>query len=134
MILQVGVKALIKNRDNQYLFLQRETKLSTDSNEISWDIPGGRINPDESLFEGLKREVIEETGCVITSSPRLIAAQDIFVPTKEIHVVRLTYVLEENIADVILSEEHVDYKWIHESKVTSLNAEPFLAEVLKNLK
>ena len=96
MNLQVGVKALIKNSKDEYLFMRRSTILATDVSEPSWDIPGGRIESNEYLPEALKREIQEEVGYEIQSTPMLIAAQDIFVPAKELHVVRLTYTLKED--------------------------------------
>lgn len=134
MNLQVGVKALIKNSRGEYLFMRRSTILTTDVSEPSWDIPGGRIEPDEYLPEALKREVQEEIGHEIQSTPDLIAAQDIFVPTKELHVVRLTYILNEDVDDIDLSEEHEEYVWVHESQLETVNAEPYLAEVLMQLR
>ena len=44
MILQVGVKALIKNDKGQYLFLRRSERMQAET-EPHWDIPGGRIDP-----------------------------------------------------------------------------------------
>lgn len=134
MNLQVGVKALIKNSNGEYLFIRRSTTLATDISEPSWDIPGGRIEPDEYLLEALRREVQEEIGHEVQSAPMLIKAQDIFVTAKDLHVVRLTYMLVEDIEDIILSDEHEEYVWVHESQLETVNAEPYLAEVLLQLK
>jgi 8-oxo-dGTP diphosphatase len=131
MTLQVGVKALVKNSRNEYLFLRRSTHVTTDSAETSWDIPGGRINGDEPLLHALTREIKEETGHTIAATPELIAAQDIFVDSKGLHVVRLTYVLTEDIPTVQLSDEHNAYAWVAQTDVASINTEPYLAEVIK---
>ena len=134
MNLQVGVKALIKNSNGEYLFIRRSTTLATDISEPSWDIPGGRIEPDEYLLEALRREVQEEIGHDVQSATMLIKAQDIFVTAKDLHVVRLTYMLVEDVEDIILSDEHEEYVWVHESQLETVNAEPYLAEVLLQLK
>ena len=134
MDLQVGVKALIKNSNGEYLFIRRSTTLATDTSEPSWDIPGGRIESDEYLLEALRREVQEEIGHDVQSAPMLIKAQDIFVTAKDLHVVRLTYMLTEDIEDIILSDEHEEYVWVHESQLETVNAEPYLAEALLQLK
>lgn len=130
MNLQVGVKALIRNTKDQYLFLQRSEKISTDTNKTSWDIPGGRINADESLVDALKREINEEIGVTLELSPTLIAAQDIFVLAKDFHVVRLTYIIEANPENIILSDEHESYKWVHKRDLETIEVEPYLAEVI----
>ena len=132
MNLQVGVKALIKNSLNQYLFLKRSTPLSSDP-ETSWDIPGGRINPEEALLDALTREIQEEIDHRLTSTPKLIASQDIFVEAQDLHVVRLTYLLNEDIAEVHLSDEHTEYQWVEAKDLSSIPTEPYITEVLRSL-
>lgn len=134
MKLQVGVKVLIKNKSGAFLFLQRSNSISTDSTETSWDIPGGRINTGEQLLDALYREVLEEIGSDIQSSPQLIAAQDIIVPAKDLHVIRLTYVLEADISNIKLSHEHIDYKWVMSNQFESINVEPYLRKVLQEIR
>lgn len=134
MTLQIGVKVLIKNKQGEYLFLRRTALVSTDTTETSWDIPGGRIDPTEPLADALKREVHEEVGHSLQSTPQLIAAQDIFVPAKDLHVVRLTYVAEEDAPSITLSDEHESHRWVRQSEVDSINVEPYLAEVLRRLR
>ncbi len=76
----------------------------------------------------------EEIGCDISVSPRLIAAQDIFVDTKNLHVVRLIYAIEVDTTLVItLSDEHGAYQWVEPDALASLSIEPYLAEVLKGV-
>ena len=134
MNLQVGVKVLIKNGEGAFLFLRRKNQLSTDSNGTSWDIPGGRINADEKLDQALIREVQEEIGFTLKTKPVLIAAQDILVPAKELHVVRLTYLAEEDVPHITLSDEHADHTWASLGRLDTLELEPYLAEVVDTLK
>jgi ADP-ribose pyrophosphatase YjhB (NUDIX family) len=61
MKLQVGVKALIQNSSGKYLLLRR-AKTMVNETETHWDIPGGRIEPEEGLQNALRREIAEETG------------------------------------------------------------------------
>lgn len=133
MKLQVGVKVLIKNNSGAFLFLQRSNLMSTDSTETSWDIPGGRISPGEQLHDALRREIMEEIGSDIQSSPKLIAAQDIIVPAKDIHVVRLTYTLEADIPNIKLSHEHIDHRWVMADQFESINVEPYLRRILQDI-
>jgi 8-oxo-dGTP diphosphatase len=129
MQLQIGVKVLIQNSNNEYLFLQRSQLLSSDV-KSSWDIPGGRINSDEYLEDALVREVFEETGATLDGEPQLLAAQDIFVNAKDLHVVRLTYSMSADITNIILSDEHQDYVWRRLDDVADLYIEPYLKEVI----
>jgi len=109
-ILQVGVKAFLKNKDGKYLFLRRNTE-KYKTVQGTWDIVGGRIEPGTSLLENLKREVREETQLEIISTPRLICAQDILrLPEK--HVVRLTYTADTEGNPVLDTSENIEYKWL----------------------
>lgn len=81
-------------------------------------MPGGRMNPGTTLMENLAREVMEETGLVMTSTPSLVAAQDILKWTDR-HVVRLTYVGEVS-GNPRLSEEHTEYRWFTFDEIKTL--------------
>lgn len=129
MKLQVGVKALIKNPEGYYLLLKRAMPMENET-QAHWDIPGGRINPDEVLLDGLMREIDEETGVLITSGFKLIGAQDIFVPSKELHVVRLTYAVDGN-GEVIVSHEHQETRWVSIYEALTLNLDPYLRDILR---
>ncbi len=49
------VGAIIKNSSDQILLQRR-------SDDGFWSLPGGGIEPDETVFECLEREILEETG------------------------------------------------------------------------
>jgi 8-oxo-dGTP diphosphatase len=129
MKLQVGVKALVQNTRGEYLLLRRD-KIMDGETESHWDIPGGRIEPDEPLFDALKREIMEETGLNLSAVPELLEAQDIFVPSADLHVVRLTYALEGE-GEVIISDEHQEIRWVTPEDTKVLNLDPYLRQVLE---
>jgi 8-oxo-dGTP diphosphatase len=129
MDIQIGVKVIIKNSDGLALLLRRsETHRIMDAADKNWDIPGGRISNGESLAEALRREVREEINADLNGETELLIAQDIFLQEKELHVVRLTYVVSMDIAEVILSEEHSDFKWMSLDDIRQLDLEPYLKE------
>jgi 8-oxo-dGTP pyrophosphatase MutT (NUDIX family) len=110
MLLQVGVKALLRNESGAFLLLKRS--LVKYKNILgAWEIPGGRIDPGTPLLANLQREVYEETKLVMVGEPKLIAAQDI-LRNDDRHIVRLTYtgmVTGEPELDGI---EHDEYRWV----------------------
>ncbi|WP_269848423.1 NUDIX domain-containing protein [Methanosarcina horonobensis] len=55
----VSVYALVRNEKGEFLLLRRSENSRT--NPGKWDLPGGKVNPDEALKEGVTREVWEET-------------------------------------------------------------------------
>lgn len=44
MELQVGVKALLRNPEDKYLILKRSIEV-VPGKGLTWDMPGGRIEP-----------------------------------------------------------------------------------------
>ena len=131
MKLQVGVKVLLQNEKNEYLFLRRAEAFHNEI-EPHWDIPGGRIDPDETLDIALKREIMEETSLRIDDDFKLVAAQDIMVATKDLHVVRLTY-SASGTGEVTTSDEHQEIRWVTRDEALHLNLDPYLHEVLAEL-
>lgn len=132
MNLQVGVKALIQNEADKFLFMRRAQAFG-DESEPHWDIPGGRIEPDEPLLEALAREIKEETGLTIDSMPKLLTAQDIFATHANLHVVRLTYMLTGS-GKPQLSDEHQEVKWMTGAEAMVANIDPYTREVLEKQK
>jgi 8-oxo-dGTP diphosphatase len=60
---QVLVVAALIERDGQILVTQRRADQSL---PLSWEFPGGKIEPGESPTQALQREIQEELGCSIT--------------------------------------------------------------------
>ncbi len=118
MELQVGVKALLKNKDGKYLLVRRSPKKYPEVG-AKWDIVGGRINPGASLLDNLKREIKEETDLDLAETPRLIAAQDILRPPEK-HIVRLTYLGTIN-GQPKLDDENLEYRWFTMNEIKALD-------------
>lgn len=135
MKLQVGVKVIFKSPDGRVLLLERANsyQMSVGDDE-SWDIPGGRIKPEEDLQSALAREIREEIGVTLKNpQAKLIDARDIFVPTKDLHVVRLTYLIEQEPGHIKLSNEHSRYDWFNPHNIKLLDIDPYLKEVFEEI-
>lgn len=133
MVLQVGVKVALKNREGKYLLLKRSPEKYPEVHRFGdvWDIVGGRIEIGTPLLENLKREVKEETGFELQSEPQLIAAQDI-LRLAEKHVVRLTYVAEVD-GTPQLDEDHSEFGWFTIEEMKHMkDLDIYFTEVLKN--
>jgi 8-oxo-dGTP diphosphatase len=131
MLLQVGVKVLLKNSEGKFLLVRRNPKKYPDVG-AQWDIVGGRIDPGSKLIENLKREVLEETGLALSQPVKLVAAQDIL--REDRHVVRLTY-LGEIEGEPKIDEEHTEYKWFTPSEIKSLKdgeLDKYFKELVEN--
>lgn len=129
IVLQVGVKVLLKNPDGKFLFVRR-SPIKYPEVGPKWDIVGGRIDPGSPLLENLKREVKEEVGLDLVDKVKLIAAQDILkVPGR--HVVRLTYTGTID-GQPTIDTDHLEFKWFTLDELKKLDKEldPFFKELL----
>lgn len=115
----VSVYALIRNEKGEFLLLRRSENSRT--NPGKWDLPGGKVNPDESLKEGVVREVWEETG--ISIAPADVAGQVNFeLPEKK--VIAIVFNGGYVIADVKLSDEHMEYSWVSLKEILGMETLP----------
>lgn len=78
-----------------------------------FDIPGGRIDPAETLQEGLIREVEEEVGIQNILGVPFFANEAFTEINDEIwHIVRIFFKCSIGSDIIRLSPEHHDYLWI----------------------
>ncbi|MDP2932890.1 MAG: NUDIX hydrolase [bacterium] len=118
--LQVGVKALLKNKEGKFLFVRRNP-IKYPEVGPKWDIVGGRIDPGSTLMENLRREVMEEVKLELKNDLKLVAAQDILrVPGR--HVVRLTFVGTID-GEPQLDGDHMEFKWFTLDELRELTRE-----------
>lgn len=113
MKLYVGVKALIVKEGK--ILLLREAAYDEGTNEGKWDVPGGRIEPQETLAAALAREVSEECGLTIEAK-EVLSVNETFPTIKgeESHIVRIHYLAEYKGGEVVLSTDHDQYEWVDE--------------------
>lgn len=92
-------------KTNRYLYLLR-----SDNKNMTWSIPGGKLEKDETLLDGLSRECMEEM-CYDTSSCKFVPIQK-FVNNDFTYHTFFCEVGEEFIPN--LNHEHVGYAWVEE--------------------
>ena len=113
MKLFVGAKALIV-KDGRVLLL-REAAYDEGTNEGKWDVPGGRINPEEPILEGLAREIQEEAGLLNVRVGDVLGIYESFATIKgeDSHIIRVYYAayLDSEVA-ITLSADHDIYEWV----------------------
>lgn len=111
MKLFVGTKTLIVHEGK--VLILREAAYDEGTNTGKWDVPGGRIEPEEKLHEGLVREVREECGLSIIPGD-VLGVYETFPTIKgePCHIVRVYYASTALTTDVVLSSDHSEYEWI----------------------
>lgn len=77
--------------DNQEVLLLHQI---TPPEPDCWDLPGGGLEPGETLFTGLKREIQEETGIEEFSVDKLLTVVEGFFPQPDgqlMHTLNIVY-------------------------------------------
>lgn len=88
---------------NRYLYLLR-----TDSKNPTWSIPGGKVEKNETLLEGLSRECLEEIDFNITDL-KLVPIQKFVQNNFTYHTF---FCKLENEFIPKLNNEHSGYAWV----------------------
>lgn len=103
----IGPRATIYNTTtNKVLLLQRN-----DGNN-AWEIPGGKRENNEDIVDALKREIKEETGLTINEY-KLVYVSPIFENHPFLKpFLNIGYLCFVENSDVVISNEHLDYKWV----------------------
>ncbi len=95
------------------------------------DIPGGRLELGENPFDGLKREMKEETGCGIGIIMPIAVKHFVREDGQKITLTMYWCNLQDK--EIKLSEEHTEYKWLDiEKDLTEIP--DFFHEAINNYK
>ena len=122
--MQIILKAVIK-RGDKFLTILRSPNAKFLPEY--WDFPGGKLDPGETLEEGIARETLEETTLeikpieIVGTYIMNLKYKDEIVPF-EVKVFS-TDVLS---GDVKIGHEHTDFKWVAKEELLELKVEPFI--------
>jgi 8-oxo-dGTP diphosphatase len=95
-------------------------------------LPGGRINPGEPFFEGLEREIREESGLTVkTQGPVHVDEWFPNIKGTPNHIVGMFILCAPDNDEVRLSEEHDDFQWIGVDQVGDYRMMPAEASAIK---
>lgn len=125
-LFNVGIKGVVTRKDGAVLLLRKNQE------NPFWEVPGGRIDQDESIEQTLERELHEELpGCTNLHIKRIVCAHrlphDI---AKDVSLMLIYYQVTVDLPEpIVISEEHSEYRWI-----TSLDELPLDGGTYKALK
>ena len=130
----IGAGILLLNRNNEVLLLLRDDKVDIPFPDM-WDIPGGKVEDNETPIEAIRREMMEEMSIKDLGKIQLfkiITSENI---TDNIFWKRL----DINLAEISLNEgqtiEYFDFARIRKTKLAfNYNEvlESFYSEIVKD--
>jgi len=93
-------------RNGAYVFNNKKELLLLKTLKGTWGIVGGHLEKGESIEEGLRREIREETGLEV----ELIRLIRLFSKKDDIIILYLVKSKDDN---VIISHEHKEFAWVN---------------------
>lgn len=119
-VLRVAAKALLVNADGKILLLREANTYVEGTNIGRYGLPGGRINPNESYRDGLRREVEEETGIADfeIGEPLFVGEWSPVIKGVLHHIVAIFTLCPTSAKQIRLSDEHDAYVWVEPEKVS----------------
>ena len=121
----VGVHGVIANR-GRILILRRAPTMRYAPG--AWDLPGGHLAIGESAEDCLLREVKEETALDVAIEGTLGVNAMVGQPyVQAIYACRLSVYQKVRLRP----DEHIDSSWVTPAELSSMDAIPYLAEVLR---
>ena len=116
---KVVCKIVITKDDAALILLRADTEKFPNR----WDLPGGHIHLGEDMEEGLRREVLEETGLVLSN------------PIFKIYSVDMEnyYTTELPAGEITLSHEHTDFIMVYLDGIPDNISKKFVRAIKKVL-
>jgi 8-oxo-dGTP pyrophosphatase MutT (NUDIX family) len=125
----VAAGGIVRNENNAILLMYRKQ---------NWDLPKGKIEKGETIIQGAKREVEEETGITVDE-----VYQKPFITTYHAYIENEKYILKENIWFLMKShskylltpqieEEIEDLQWVNIENISNFmkNSYPSIQRIL----
>jgi len=130
---RIAGKAVIIH-SGKVLILRESKKYDDGTHAGRYDLPGGRVEPGEHIEETLVREAKEECGLdVEVGRPIFVGDWSPVVKDVQLQIFGIFFKCTIKKADVILSQDHDDFKWIDPRETDQYDLMSPITEVLKLL-
>ncbi|WP_048190083.1 NUDIX domain-containing protein [Methanobacterium sp. SMA-27] len=103
----LAVRVLLTDQNGKILILKRSSDSKT--NPGKWELPGGKVNQEESFDHALIREVYEETNLKIELEHVVGASEQNLHIIRAVHIIMSGKIIEGKLT---LSREHEGYAWV----------------------
>jgi 8-oxo-dGTP diphosphatase len=114
----VSVAGVVIDEDGRTLVIQRR-------DNANWEPPGGILERDETITDGLVREVREETGLIVEP----IALTGVYKNMSR-GIVALVFRCRAIGGTLTENSEVTGFRWVRESEVTRIMSEAFAIRIL----
>lgn len=104
-----GQKAFIIDSSGKVLIVKRS---KADLYGNMWDVPWGKLEQEDSLFEAIAREIKEETGLELTNIISIITSSKFSGSMSDRPFIFRNIYLCKAEGHIKLSDEHSEYKWV----------------------
>ena len=104
-------------KDGKFLLVQENQKACKDK----WNIPAGGLEENESLIEGAKREIYEETGCKVEITGILEIVNKILEDKNAVCFFFDTKIISENIK--VDGKEIANVQWFTYEEILNMKDE-----------
>jgi ADP-ribose pyrophosphatase YjhB (NUDIX family) len=120
------VGAIVRDGQGRLLIIQR----GHDPEAGRWSLPGGRVEPGESDAQALAREMLEETGLIVTPGPLVGAVErpgtgDTLLDIRD-------YAATVTGGTLAAGDDAADARWVAPGDLTSFPLTTGLAGILRS--
>ncbi len=123
-------KAVVFHPVDKNKFLTLRLSMEHHWHPGKWDLPGGNVLFGENAEESLRSEIKQESGLEVTGlKPRYIITK----MKEEFYYLFIGYVCECMSTDIILGDEHIEYRWVTKDEFKQLNPPASLLDVINSI-
>lgn len=120
----------ILEKDGKFLLVQESQEIC----KGKWNVPAGGLEENESLIEGAKREIYEETGCKVEITGILEIINEILEGVNIVCFFFDTKIINENVK--VEGQEILNVKWFTYEEIMDmkdeLRADGYFLSTIKN--
>lgn len=119
------VRGLVKDKENRVLLLKRHPL--SKNNASRWELPGGKVDPNEDFDKALIREMMEETNYNVHIDDYFYALNDDYSHRRTVVLIMRLSILS---GDLKISDEHTEYKWVTKKDIQGLELSNWFQKML----
>ncbi len=127
---KIIVGGVIK-KDNKYLLVQE----AQEKCRGKWNIPAGHLDPNETIFDGAKREIFEESGFNVDITGIASISNRVLPDDEFLGIIFSTEIIDGEIS--INPNEILDIKWFTYDEILNmkdqLRSDDLLIEAVSNV-